>query len=343
MNRRIKQLSAIGALWIISLAAWAQGGVLPLHVNYSLSDGDIYGSSFDHKSYVLNATNDLLALGMLFAVCDSFPDRISGNSFPQDFLAAVRLDSLRLKINHRKTSPVGQKDSLFLVLTGTFGGIFPGEDGFYADTVVFSSSYAPGNSYAAAQYLTIPVGVYLPMPLSFSVWMHVKAPAGDTLRVWSGYGYDGLCTEQPGLKKAQQSNFFPNAFAYRKEYGQILPTLNGEDIFFECDTVPGFDTLADGRNYIQNWDMDFFMTITTAGVAENVLDNSPLLYPNPGKGTFQMHESAQYITVYSPSGQEVWRGAPQAASVYLPLPSGFYVLHVQTDAGTRIQKLIITE
>lgn len=312
---------------------------MPIHVNYSLSDGDLYGSSYDHKSYVLNSTADSLALGMLFAVCDTFPDRISGNFYSKDFLPVLRLDSLRIKISHTKTS--AHNDSLFLGLAGSFGGIFPGEDGYYADTVVFTSSYAPGNTFGSAQYLSIPVGIYVTNP--FSVWLHMKAQPGDTLRVWSGYGYDGLCTGQPGLKRAQLSHFFPNAFAYRKEYGQILPTLTGEDIFFECDSVDGFDTLTDGRNYIQNWDMDFFMTVTTAGLPDNVLLNAPLLYPNPGNGTFQVSETCQYLRVYTPSGQPVWSGVPQAASVCLPLPAGFYVVHAKTGTGTRIQKLIITE
>lgn len=339
MITRIKHLLTLGALFLAHAAGWAQGGVLPIHVNYSLSDQDIYGSSFDHKSYVLNSKNDSSALGMLFAVCDTFPDRISGNFYSKDFLPAVRLDSLRIKINHKKNST--QNDTLFLSLASTFGGIFPGEDGYYADTIVFSSSYAPGNTYASAQYLNIPVGIYVTNP--FSVWLHVRAHANDTLRVWSGYGYNGLCGEQPGLKRAQFSHFFPNAFAYRKEYGQVLPTLAGEDIFFECDTVAGFDTLVDSRNYIQNWDMDFFMTVTTAGVVENVLPDSPLLYPNPGKGTFQMDENCQHISIYTVSGQQVWSGVPQGTSVCLPLPGGLYVVHAQTGSGTRIQKLIITE
>lgn len=333
---RLKYLLTV-TLLTAAIAVRAQ--VIPVHVNYALSDKDSYGSSFDYKSYVLNSANDSLALGMLFVVCDTFPDRISGNFFSKDFLPALRLDSLRIKISHSKTS--SQPDSLFLSLADAFGGTFPGENGYFSDTVVFTSPYAPGNSYASAQYLSIPVGIYTTNP--FSMWLHVKAPAGDTLRVWSGYGYDGACTAQPGLKRAQLSHFFPNAFAYRKEYGQVLPTVAGDDIFFECDTVPGFDTLTDGRNYIQNWDVDFFFTATTAGVPENVLDDSPFLYPNPGKGTFLMNENCTSIRIYSPAGQEVWRGVPQGSSVYLPLPAGLYVVRVETGAGTRLQKLIITE
>lgn len=336
MITRLKYL----LVWLLLTAAPAvQAQVIPVHVNYALSDGDIYGSSYDYASYVLNSANDSQALGMLFVLCDTFPDRISGNFFSKDFLPGIRLDSLRIKINHTKTS--SQPDSLFLSLANTFGGAFPGENGYYADTIVLTSSYAPGNSYASAQYLSIPVGIYTTNP--FSVWLHMKAPAGDTLSVWSGYGYDGACGTQPGLKRAQLSHFFPNAFAYRKELGLVLPTLSGDDIFFECDTVPGFDTLTDGRNYIQNWDIDFFITATTAGIPENVLTDSPFLYPNPGKGTFLLSETCASLRVYSPAGKEVWRGTPQGSSVYLPLPAGLYVVRVETGTGTRLQKLIITE
>lgn len=335
----ILRLKPLFALALLATAPVLRAQVMPVHVNYSLSDGDLFGTSFDHASYVLNSANDTSALGMLFAVCDTFPDRISGNFYSKDFLPAVRLDSLRIKISHTKVST--RPDSLFLSLANTFGGVFPGENGYYADTIVLGTSYAPGNTYATAKYLSIPVGIYVTNP--FSVWLHRRSHPNDTLRVWSGYGYDGVCTEQPGLKKARESHFFPNAFAYRKEFGQVLPTLNGEDIFFECDTLPGFDSLADGRNYIQNWDIDFFMTVTTAGIPQNVLADSPLLYPNPGNGTFQMNETCQYLNVYTLSGQRVWGGVPQGASVCLPLPAGFYVVRAQTGTGTRIQKLIITE
>lgn len=324
---------------LAALAGRAQGGVIPLRVNYSASDKDLYGASYDYTSYRLNSKTDTLAAGMLFLVCDTFPDRISGNFYSPSFLPALRLDSLRIKVNHARHS--NKNDTLIVGLANTFGGVFPGEGGFYGDSIVLSSSFAPGNSYASAQYLNIPVGQYVPN--KFSVWLLFRGQPNDTLRVWTGYGYDGNCTAQPGKKRARLSNFFPNSFAYRKEYGQILPTIGGDDIFYNCDTVPGFDTLADGRNYIQNWDVDFFFTATTAGLPENVLGNSPLLYPNPGFGTFFMGQPCERVTVFATSGQTVWDGVPQGNSVYLPLRSGFYLVHLKTATGTRIEKLIITQ
>ncbi len=65
-------------------------------------------------------------------------------------------------------------------------------------------------------------------------WQRRTYGANDTMRVWSGYGYDAFAANNSGLKRAQFSHFFPNAFAYSKDYGQVLPTLAGEDIFFEC-------------------------------------------------------------------------------------------------------------
>lgn len=319
--------------------AFAQGGVLPIHVNYSESDKAIYGGSYDYKSYRSNAQLDSLATGMIWVVCDTFPDLISGNFYSKDFLPIVRLDSLRIRINHVRHS--SQNDTLILSLAGTFNGIFPHENNFYGDTIVLNASFAPGNIYASSAYLTIPVGEYVPN--SFSVLFAFKGAQNDTLSFWSGYGYDGICAEQPSLNRAQFSNFYPNSFAYRKEFGQILPTFDGDDIFFECDTTLGFDTLTDGRNYIQNWDVDFYLTATTAGVSENVLSDSPLLYPNPGFGQFFMQESCTQISIVSMSGKEVWRGVPNANSIYLPLPAGFYVARIETESGTRIEKLIITE
>lgn len=329
-------------VWLCGMtapAAFSQGAVIPVHINYDLSDKDLYGSSYDHVSYALNARRDTAAIGMLFTVCDTFPDRISGNFYSKHFLPALRLDSIRVKINHTRTS--SRNDTLVLGLAGSANGIFPDENTFYGDSIVLTSSYAPGRSYASAKYLTIPVGVYV--PISFTASLLFLGSPGDTLRVWSGYGYDGLCGQDPNRFKGRRSHFFPDAFAYRKEFGQLLPTFSGEDIFVDCDQVPGFDSLADGYNTIQNWDMDFFLTATTAGLEENVLADSPLLYPNPGRGTFYLALPGKRVTVFSLSGKEMWQGKPDGNSVYLPLPSGFYLVRLETDAGTRIEKLIISE
>jgi len=313
--------------------------VIPLHVNYSKSDKAIYGSNYDYTSYRLKSQSDSFATGLNFIVCDTFPDLTSGNFYAKAFLPAVRLDSIRIRINHVKNST--QNDSLFLSIAGTANGVFPHENYIYSDTVILNSSFAPGRTFGSSAYLTIPVGVYVFN--SYSVSFGFKGAVNDTLSFWSGYGYDGICAAQPLLKRAQQSHFFPNSFAYRKQFGQILPTIGGEDIFFECDTINGFDTLTDGRNYIQNWDVDFFMTGTTAGMEENVLDNSPLLYPNPGSGTFFLQMPCNNLRVISMSGQTVWEGKSEGNSVYLPLPAGFYMVQLETEAGTRLEKLIIID
>jgi hypothetical protein len=325
-------------LFLLGYKGYTQA-VIPLHINYSTSDKAFYGTHYDYAPYRLKSDSDPLATGINFIVCDTFPDLVSGNFYSKNFIPAVRLDSIRIRINHVKNST--RNDSLFLSIAGTVNGAFPHENYIYSDTVILNSSYAPGHTFASSAYLTIPVDVYVFN--SFSILFGFKGPANDTLSFWSGYGYDGSCATQPLQKRAQQSNFFPNSFAYRKELGQILPTIGGEDIFFECDTVNGFDTLTDGRNYIQNWDVDFFLTATTAGVEENVLHNSPLLYPNPGSGMFFLQMPSSNLRVISMSGQTVWQGKSEGNSVYLPLPAGFYMVQLETEAGTRIEKLIITD
>ena len=313
--------------------------VIQTHINYSTSDKAVYGSNFEYAPYRLNSKTDSLAVGMLFTVCDTFPDLISGNFYSKLELPTMRLDSLRIRINLSKHS--SQNDTLIMGLAGSFNGVFPNENIFYGDTLIFNASYAPGHTYVTSAYYSIPVGVYV--PISYSVLFAFKGHPNDTLTFWSGYGYDGTCAGQPSLKRAQLSHFFPNAFAYRKEFGQILPTFTGQDIFFNCDTINGFDTLTDGRNYIQNWDMDFYSTATTMSISENVFEKTPLLYPNPGKGTFYMRADCQQITVISSSGKEVWQGVPQGNSVYLPLPAGFYTVRIKTASEIRVEKLIITE
>lgn len=320
-------------------SAWAQGGVLPLKVNFSESDKSAFGaSSFDYFPFRLNSSADSAAIGFAAVVVDSFPDLISGNEYPISFFEHIRVDSVRIKINHVNHS--GLPDTLIIGFADTWGGIFPGELGTFVDTLIFSGSQAQGSGYAASQYFNIPVGEYVSP--SFSLFIMYKAPAQDTLTLWSGYGYDGDCAEIPGSNRALLSNYFPNSFAYRKEFGQLLPSLSGSDVFFECDTVAGFDTLTDGRSYVQNWDVEFYITSVTLSNPE-ISESSFHVFPNPGNGHFYFSETLQSIEVYSLNGSCVFADFSPTNSVYLPLPSGFYTARCRTANAVMYHKLIITQ
>lgn len=339
MFTAIKKIPLAVLLLFLGNKAFTQGAVLPIHVNYSESDKALYNPSFAYEAYRLHGQVDSSALGLVFAVCDTFPDLLSGNFYSKDFLPILRVDSIRIRMNLNKHGLTN--DTLFLGIAGSANGIFPNENTFHRDTLVFASSFSEGNSYANSSYFSIPVNVYTPN--SFSLTLSFTGAANDTLLLWNGYGYDGICEAQANTNKAQLSHFYPNSFAYRKEFGQILPTYSGYDIFYECDTVAGFDTLSDGRSYIQNWDMDFFLSTTTASIVDTDLENSALLFPNPSTGLFHIRGEVSQIRILSTTGKCVWSGMPQANSISLHLPPGYYIALIETAHGLRTQKMIITE
>jgi len=334
----LRPIFALCFVWL-SIAVHGQGAVLPIHLNYNSSEASENPGTYDYAPYRLNSHADSTALAMVSVVCDTFPDLLTGFTYSLTDFSVFRMDSIRIKLNHVNHS--GSADTLIVGFAGTFNGVFPGENTYWRDTLIFTTSQAPGSTYASAAYLNIPVGFYLPYA-SFSLNLFYKGPAQDTLTLWSGYAYDGICEALPSQKRALLSAYYPNSFAYRKEFGQVLPAFNGDDIFFECDTVPGFDTLTDSRNYIQNWDMDIFLTTETASLSDMELVPFPELYPNPGTGYFQSSEPFLEINLLNMAGKTVWHTAEPGKSVYLPLAPGMYFAILKYATGTHLQKLIIT-
>lgn len=319
-----------------------QGGLLPIRVNLSESDALLYATDYDYapvRLYTGNSTQ--LVVSKAYVICDTFPDYTQGVAYSKDFLSALLLDSLKIRLNLNKHST--QNDTLLVSLIDTDGHKMPGTNVFYVDTLVFSASLYNGTSYASSGYLTIPVGKF--PPVSYAVSFEFRGAVTDTLYLWSGYGTDGLCEGSPEGKKAQLSHFYPNSFGYWPSLLQLLPNHLGHDLFWNCDSVPGLDSIADGRSHVQNWDMEFLYTATTLSLQDNYIADKPLLFPNPNNGTFYVKAEIgiKYMEVYSVDGKLRWKGNSTGGLVSVSLPQGIYVVHVHSDIGIRVEKLIISE
>lgn len=321
---------------LLSLNAKAQGGVIPVQINYAETDSAIFGTgSFAYTPFRLNSKTDSMALGMIAVVCDTFPDLISGNAYSQTFFEILRLDSMQIRLSHVNHS--GQTDSLIWGITGTYNGSFPQETASFGDTIFLNQSLsASGNPI----WLSIPVGEYI--SASFSLLLHYKAPQNDTLWVWSGYGFNGTCEEIPGINRALNGAFFPNSFGLNKELDMILPTPAGADIFYNCDTLPAFDETVDGRSFIQNWDVRFFLTAVTTQMENHAITSQPLVFPNPGAGFFQLYEPVSQIRIFSSTGSTVWETDEPTNQFAPDLPPGIYWCRLTIHEQTKMIKLIIT-
>lgn len=333
----IKSLLLVQALvGLLSLNAMAQGGVIPIQINYAETDSAIFGAgSFAYKSFRLNSKTDSTALDMIAVVCDTFPDLISGNAYSKTFFDILRLDSVQIRLGHVNHS--GQTDSLIWGITGTYNGLFPQETASFGDTILLNQSLsASGNP----TWLSIPAGAYV--STSFSLLLRYKAPQEDTLRIWSGYGYDGVCVEIPGSERAENSTFYPNSFGMNKSLGMVLPTPSGFDIFFNCDTLPAFDESADGRSFVQNWNVRFFLTAVTTEIEDQDLTKQPILFPNPGEGTFQLSRPVSRIRILSAAGTLVWQTDEPTSHFAPDLSPGIYWAELTNQEQTNMIKLIIT-
>ncbi len=327
---------SVGIMGTMLTTAMGQGGVLPLEINFSDSDSALYGAAqYTRESFRLNTRNDSGALRMMAVVCDTFPDLISGNFYSQSFFEAVRLDSVHFRLSHVNLS--GQPDTLIFGITGTYGGLFPEETGSYSDTLMVSQSLSGTNS---SVWVSFPVGEYVSP--SFSVNLRYLGAAQDTCLIWSGYGFDGDCAEIPGTKRALNSHFYPNSFALRKDVGQILPTISGFDVFYNCDTLPAFDEATDGRSYIQNWDVRFFLTTVTTGLANKDLAEKLSVFPNPGNGVFTLNRTAERIRLISVSGKTVWEKTGFFDSFSPEVKPGLYWAEISAQDKKELFKLVIT-
>jgi PKD repeat protein len=100
----------------------------------------------------------------------------------------------------------------------------------------------------------------------------------------------------------------------------------------------------------QNFAVQTILVDPCTGLNENGLNGDFLVYPNPGNGMFMLkfrHANECRLTVFNTVNEMVFADKIQTCNKYLldlsAVPAGFYYLHITSETGESVRKIVVLE
>jgi hypothetical protein len=326
-------------------------------VNYKVSDEQFHNLLLNQSRLwqilpqsVLSDPNNLdSSVVSAFVVVDSLLDYFAGFSVDRSMLTALKIDSITFQVGHQSTS--GGISSFGLKIIELNNQNYPLGNVWVNEQINTGQGLSPGNNWKNTTTLTFKPAFYLPPPFRFAAQLTYQGAAQDTFGLVAGFSADGACIGN--LPKAVKSAFYPNSLAYIKKFNTLIPTSAGSDIYYDCNQNQQYDTLSDGNNLIQNWDVTFYFTKHTTGIESNAAVEAFMLYPNPANGFFNINpltiqESILKYRILNLQGkvlsQNIIPGRTVSHIVLSDgMASGLYVVEIQSANNTYRQKLIVSK
>lgn len=315
-----------------------------LVINYDLSDETNAGSlNYKRALWPVNQYYDTLSSDSLFTylICgfDSLIDPTNTYAFSYNVIPAFQIDSIWIGLGHENNS--GLNDTLIIQLITLNASGYPSSQMIWNDTLVFSSGQSSSNQWTNPLILSLAPALNWNGPLKPAVKLQYKAPLQDTLGVVAGYRFSGSC----GLEDAAQwSAFYPNSYAYWTGFNALIPTSAGGDIYYDCNANLQFDSLTDGRNYIQNWHIGLQITAPEIGLeAQQVLFN-PKIFPNPASEEFYIRSEQPllHVEIFNTQGISVLSTNNSIDAIPLHnLNNGMYYIHIKSATHSYVKKLLV--
>lgn len=315
-----------------------------LIVNYDLSDETGAGSiNYKRAIWPVNKNFDTLSTDSLFTylICgfDSLIDPSNTYPFSYTTISAFQIDSIWIGLGHENNS--GMNDTLIIQLLSLNASGYPSQQVMWADTLVFSSGQSSLNQWTNWFILRLAPSFNWSGPLKPAVKLQYKAPIEDTLGVIAGYRYSGTCGTNDA---AQWSAFYPNSYAYWTGFNALIPTSAGGDIYYDCNANLQFDSLTDGRNYIQNWHIGIQITAPEIGLENEHMNLSPKIFPNPASEwlNIQSEQPIHEVRIFDSQGKLVMSFNNIHGVISLQqLDNGMYFIHTKTATQSYVKKLLV--
>lgn len=314
-----------------------------LIVNYDVSDELIAGASWYNRAiWPINSYYDSLStdslLSYLIVKFDTLIDPTNTYGFSYSSLSVVSLDSIWIQAGHVNYS--GLNDTLWIDLVALDMQSHPTQHVFWQQVLVFSSSLSPGNDWKQPVWISLAPQIVLPADTLFGIRIRYRAPLQDTLGVVAGFAFNNQCAN---FDAAQWSAFYPNSYAFWTGFNLLLPTSAGGDLYYDCNANLMFDSLIDGRNYIQNWSIAIQLTSPDIGVIP-IDDESLKIYPNPAKSHVYINSNLPIHTVKICNLQgQPFEVSPLIGGVIdlQNIPSGLHILIIETENYSYVKKLLV--
>ncbi|MCX7743774.1 MAG: T9SS type A sorting domain-containing protein [Flavobacteriales bacterium] len=315
-----------------------------LIINYDLSDETDAGSlSYKRAIWPINKNFDTISTDSLFTyiVCgfDSLIDPTNTYSFTYSSIPVFQIDSIWIALGHENNS--GLNDTLIIQLISLSASGYPSLQVMWADTLIFSSGQSYLNQWTNSLILRIAPSLNWNTTVKPAIKLQYKAPIEDTLGVVAGYRISGVCGANDA---AQWSAFYPNSYAYWTGFNALIPTAVGGDIYYDCNANLQFDSLTDGRNYIQNWHIGIQITAPEIGVENQQTTFTPKIFPNPTSDwlTLQSEQPILEVKIINSQGELIMclNNTHEVISLQ-QLNNGMYFIHIKTSTRSYVKKLLV--
>jgi hypothetical protein len=271
------------------------------YIDYDAADASLYGSNYQRFVWPMNNYYQPSDSAMRYCIVafDSLYDLPADTGYATDSISSLAIDSIFLMLGQENNS--GNADTLIVRIIGV-----DSTHGYPKPSIVYWSDMIiiPSGSPLSGDWRT-PVSVkmipYLSLYTSsqFAIMVEYYGSVNDTLGIVSGFGFRDTCgsLNQPAdtthfssvRKQSSGDHFKANSFALWSQYSfiGILPTQNGSNIYFDCNTNGQYDGGQDGESFIQN--IQFIAHVKTDAAGVNDYHSSDLSIkqnePNPFTGS----------------------------------------------------------
>lgn len=315
-----------------------------LVINYDLSDETDAGSlNYKRAIWPVNQYYDTLSYDSLFTyiICgfDSLIDPTNTYPFSYSSIPTFQIDSVWIALGHENNS--GLNDTLIIQLIALNASGYPSSQIMWTDTLIFSFGQSTSNQWTNPLILRLAPSFNWTSSLKPAVKLQYKAAIQDTLGVVAGYRFSGSCGSEDA---AQWSSFYPNSYAYWTGFNALIPTATGGDIYYDCNANLQFDSLIDGRNYIQNWHIGLQITAPEIGLEDLHAIFTPEIFPNPASDWFyiQSEQPVLHIEIFNTHGIPVLSTNNTSSTIPLHnLNNGMYFIHIKTTTYSYVKKLLV--
>lgn len=288
-----------------------------------------------HHRYASLADDSLLVYGMvtfhrLFSAVD-------GQELPYP-TQPFTIDTISIGLGHENHS--GNDDTIRLQLLAL------DTNGYPTNTILWDSIYTGVqlgmvNDWQTPGHVKFYCGAVLDTQQRVALKIQYFGALSDTLGLVYGYREGGTCA-LGGVNNAAFSVSYPNSLAYWTGYNLQLPTAAGGDLYRDCNGNFQFDTITDGANFIQNWNVTLIASAPDLGTSPYATSKVNV-FPNPAHGFFYCSgETGKTIRIADGTGRIVKEVLNTGNAVDISdLETGMYYLIIEHVQNMLTAKLLV--
>lgn len=248
------------------------------------------------------------------------------------------IDTISIGLGHENHS--GNHDTIRLQILAL------DTNGYPTNTILWDSIYTAiqfgmVNDWQTTGHVKFYCGEILNPQQRMALKIQYFGALTDTLGLVYGYREAGACASG-GVNNATFSVSYPNSLAYWTGYDLQLPTAAGGDLYRDCNGNFQYDTIIDGANFIQNWNITLIASAPDLATSPYTASKVHI-YPNPARDFFYYSgETGNIIRIADGSGRLVKEVLNTGHAVDISdLEAGMYYIMTEHVQNTFTAKLLV--